>query len=113
MPENTDANSNFRPLSTTSLLQCPHGGNVRITPTRKRPVDPGPGMIVTANDIFQVCGCPFSTPTGPSPCQRVTWLVSNSDRQVDGENTLNYASIGSCITQKGTPQGPVLIVSDR
>lgn len=112
MPQNSGSSPNFLPLTTMSTLKCPHGGQVKITPTRPRPCPPRLGSLVTENDSFNVCGCPFATPAGPSPCQRVYWLVSNSDLQVDGQNTLNYASIGSCVTQAGAPQGPVIIVAE-
>ncbi|MCX7420373.1 MAG: hypothetical protein NT013_12680 [Planctomycetia bacterium] len=111
MPQNSGSSPNFVPLTTMSKLMCPHGGSVQIAAARLRPIPPRQGSIVTENDSFNVCGCGFA-PAGPSPCLRVVWLASNSDLQVDGQNTLNYTSIGQCVTQHGIVQGPVIIVAE-
>lgn len=98
-------------LTTDAVLTCPHGGTVSITPSSAR-VSAG-GTVVVQTDTATVAGCPFTTPSNPSPCVRVQWVVADSRVTVNGAATLSAGSTGLCLSAAGAPQGPVVVVSTQ
>jgi len=98
------------PLTEQSVLMCPHSGTVMSVPTRaSAPPSAGP-RILTVNDVFVVNGCPLVGFLGRlSPCLTVQWVVSNSQFQVNGANTLTAGSVGLCENADRFPQGNVII----
>ena len=99
-------------LTSASVLTCPHGAPVLITPTNPRASAMG-APLVTANDVFTVVGCPFqlpTTPPTPSPCVTVQWVVTDLRM---GAPTLSQSSVGLCLSVAQAPQGPVLIQSTQ
>lgn len=88
------------PLTTLSVMQCPHGGQVTCVPTGPPPASPLPngGLPLKYTDGGVVAGCAFFT-----PCVKVQWLAGPT-------LTLTATSVGLCKSAANVPQGPVLIV---
>ncbi|MBL8177234.1 MAG: peptidoglycan-binding protein [Bryobacterales bacterium] len=86
-------------LTRESVVKCSHGGSV---------VMPAPrfGPFLTADDFYAVAGCGFQT-----PCRKVKWIISNPGFRYAGRNTLNYSSVGVCVSAFGVPTGPVVIMA--
>src|SRR5262245_34835004 len=98
-------------LNVTSLLTCPHGGQVQIVPADLR-AQAGGAPLATANDVFTVIGCPFQIPAVvpiPSPCVIVRWVLTDLRIKAGGARTLSQASQGICYSAQQAPQGPVMI----
>jgi hypothetical protein len=91
------------PVTTNSVMMCPHGGHVVCTPTDMNRATPN-GPQLKATDICNVVGCPFSINGQPSPCTRVQWMPTG------GTQNLDCHSIGIVIGINGIPQGPVTII---
>jgi hypothetical protein len=95
-------------LTTTSMMQCPHGGIVTATTTNVMAQANG-DYIVRSGDTFLIAGCAFTLPSGPHPCMTVQWMVSALMNQVMGDNVLTEDSFGLCLAADQTPQGPVVV----
>jgi hypothetical protein len=94
-------------LTTSSVMQCPHGGVVQVVPSNTR-VRSGGSPILTTADAATVIGCPFIVALVPSPCVRVQWVTGDVKAQA-GSSTLSQSSVGLCMSAAGVPQGPVVI----
>jgi hypothetical protein len=94
-------------LTTSSIMQCPHGGlvNVLSSDTRVRAVS---SFVLRSSDTFTVAGCPFS-PGTPHPCVRVQWVQPSLKSQAMGDFTLTEESVGLCVAADMAVQGTVLI----
>jgi len=91
------------PLTAAAVIQCPHGGKVRVRFTSPRPSFP---QVLLVGDQFLVSGCPFvSGENRPSPCVTVLWTPSK------GSGTLTNTSTGVCLSLNQAPQGEVIVVS--
>jgi peptidoglycan hydrolase-like protein with peptidoglycan-binding domain len=93
-----DFDTSEPPLTTSSILRCPHGGEVKCTPTgppRIGQVSGGTPLMTT--DPGVVAGCML-----PTPCVRVQWVPAPT-------LTLTARSIGLCMSAAGVPQGSVVI----
>ncbi|TQV87762.1 hypothetical protein [Aliikangiella coralliicola] len=103
-------------LTTTSVLQCPHGGTVQISSTNTKVTTNGMTLAL-ATDIYTISGCPFQIPVGtgtvPSPCVKVQWIVTDLKSNVNGIPTVSTTSTGLCLAATQAPQGPVSIVSTQ
>ena len=99
-------------ITTTSTLQCPHGGTVSIVSSNTQ-VKAGGAALALATDTFTISGCPFQIPVGPgtkpSPCLQVQWVVKDLRTKVKEQQTLSTASVGLCLSAEQIPQGPVVI----
>jgi len=82
------------PLTTKNRLVCPHGGPVVVTAS-------GRSVVLRANDLFVVTGCPFSL----GPCVTVRWVKAGPSGYLDEQ------SVGLCFNAAQVPQGPVVIVA--
>lgn len=102
-------------LTTSSTLQCPHGGTVTITSTNMRAKADG-APLATMADTFTIAGCPFqlpTTPPTPSPCLTVRWLVTDMRVKANSNLTLSMSSQGLCLSGAQIPQGPVVIANTQ
>ncbi len=103
-------------LTTSSTLQCPHGGQVQVTTTNTKVKADG-GYVLTVSDTFIISGCPFQIPAAPSPipspCMTVQWVVPDMFCKVNGTPTLSSSSVGLCLSAMQVPQGPVSIVNTQ
>ena len=91
------------PITTNSVLLCPHGGRIVAAPVGVRPPGPDGAMPLKAQDVFTVAGCAFFIGAIPSPCVRVNWVGAGPD------GSLNAGSVGLCIGANGAPQGPAVV----
>ena len=102
-------------LTTTSSLQCPHGGTVSITSSNSKVTSGTP--LALATDTFTIAGCPFQIPVGvgtvPHPCVRVQWTKVDTKTLVGGVPTVSQDSVGICLAADQAPQGPVSVVSTQ
>lgn len=98
-------------LTMSSVMMCPHGG--QVTPiTSNVQVQAGGGFVLRATDTFLIVGCPFAIPAVvpiPHPCIQVQWVVSSLVNEVGSAPVLTQESVGLCIAPDGVPQGPVMI----
>jgi hypothetical protein len=95
-------------LTASSVLMCPHGGLVKVTPVSQRVRLPG-GAVLRADDGFEVMLCPFP-PTGtPHPCKTVQWRVTATKVAHAGSKVLTADSVGVCLAADNSPQGLVMI----
>lgn len=100
-------------LNVSASLQCPHGGQVRVSPVQ-RVAKAGGSLMATSGEVFTIAGCPFQLPgPTPSPCVRIRWLISDSRVKVAGQRTLSQGSTGLCLSAAGVPQGPVVIAQTQ
>src|SRR5947209_3510185 len=102
-------------ITTSSSLQCPHGGQVQIISGNTR-VKAGGDFVALATDTFLISGCPFqipATPPIPSPCLTVQWLLTDLRTNVDDTPTLSQSSVGMCLSGAQIPQGPVVVVNTQ
>lgn len=98
-------------LTTASVLQCPHGGVVSAITTNIA-AQAGGAYIVRSSDTFMIAGCPFTlpvTPPVPHPCMTVQWVTSALMNTVMSDSVLTEESVGMCLADDQTPQGPVMI----
>ena len=98
-------------LTVASVLMCPHGGMVTVTPASTRATAGSP--IVCGSDTFIVAGCAFNIAGMPSPCVSVQWVVTATRVQSASALALNDASVGLCLAATQAPQGPVSIQSTQ
>lgn len=102
-------------LTRSSVLQCPHGGQVIIQTSNTVTNNQIP--LPTQFDTFTVVGCPYQMPapsgTVPSPCVLVRWVKADIKVKINGVPSLNEQSIGICYSAQQIPQGPVSIVQTQ
>lgn len=99
-------------LTTASKLQCPHGGQVRITTSNDRAKAAGTALV-RASDTFSISGCPFPSSGPPHPCVRVKWVMPALRGKALREALLTRDSVGLCVAADDAPQGTVLILSTQ
>ncbi|MDQ1720917.1 MAG: hypothetical protein QOI26_651 [Pseudonocardiales bacterium] len=95
-------------LTTSSTLQCPHGGMVSAVPANSK-VSLGGSPIVLSSDTFIIGGCAFNVAGAPHPCLQVQWIVTALSGTADGSQPLTTDSAGLCKAADGAVQGPVTI----
>jgi hypothetical protein len=98
-------------LTVASVLMCPHGGLVTVSPASTRATAGSP--IICGSDTFIVAGCAFNIAGVPSPCVSVNWMVTATRVQSGGALALNESSVGLCVAATQAPQGPVQIQSTQ
>jgi hypothetical protein len=100
-----------RALTTSTSLQCPHGGTVSVASSNQS--TQSRGFVLRDTDTFTVAGCPLTTPGGtPIPCVTVRWVLCDLKVQVLGAATLSEASIGVCLNAAQAPQGTVVVAGN-
>jgi len=98
-------------LTVASVLMCPHGGMVTVSPASTRATAGSP--IVCGTDTFIVAGCAFNIAGVPSPCVSINWVLTTTRVQSGGALALNESSVGLCFAATQAPQGPVSIQSTQ
>lgn len=101
-------------LTTASTLQCPHGGQVKVTTSNTR-VNAASSPAVCSSDTFTISGCSFALPppVGPHPCVRVQWVKASLHVKVVSAAVLTEESVGLCLAADSVPQGSVLVNSTQ
>ncbi len=94
-------------LTTSSIMQCPHGGMVNVISSDTR-VQAVSSFVLRSSDTFTIAGCPFNLVT-PHPCVQVQWVQPSLKSQVMGDFTLTEESLGLCVAADMAVQGTVLI----
>jgi len=95
-------------LNTSSVMMCPHGGQVTAVTANTRARAAG-GFLLRASDTLLVAGCPLNVAGAPHPCVRVQWMTPSPRTRVTGDFALTQQSVGLCLAADGAPQGAVLI----
>lgn len=98
-------------LTTTSTVQCPHGGRAILTTANAR-VTGGGAPILLDTDIHPVVGCAFVVALKPSPCIRIQWVAGAARARI-GTAPLVASSIGVCYSPEGAPQGVAIVVNTQ
>lgn len=99
-------------LTVSSVLMCPHGGQVTAISSNAR-VQASGGFVLRVSDTFIVVGCPLNVLGAPHPCVQVQWMPSGTRTQVAGDFVLNEASTGLCLAADMAPQGTALILATQ
>jgi hypothetical protein len=95
-------------LTVASILLCPHGGRVSVTPTSGATLGaPAPVLLISDTNI--VLDCPDRPPDRPPPCVRVNWVSSGGRTLVRGVPVLTRAATGICVDIADQIKGPVVI----
>lgn len=94
--------------TTTSTIQCPHGG-MAILLTSNTLVQVQGAFAVLETDIHPVVGCPFTLGTVYHPCVMIRWSVGAVQTRVSGIPVLLQTSVGMCYAADQAPQGVALI----
>ena len=98
-------------LTTTSSVQCPHGGRAILT-TKNATSNAGTSMLLES-DIHPVVGCTFFIGPNYSPCVTIEWSAGASALSVGGTKVLVKSSIGQCKAGAGAVQGVAIIASTQ
>ncbi len=95
-------------LNGSSMMMCPHGGQVTAITTNTR-AKAGGDFILRSSDTFMIAGCPFAIGPAPHPCVQVQWVQPDTRSQVMSDFTLSEASVGLCVAPDQAVQGTVLV----
>jgi hypothetical protein len=100
-------------LTTSSSIQCPHGGKAVLKAGQSR-VKAGGSLVLLKSDVHQVRGCPFTLPgPKPSPCIRIEWSGGTGKVALRGKAALVRSSIGKCFSAENAFQGLAVIGSTQ
>lgn len=84
-----------------ATVLCSHGGQAM-------PTSPNPRVMVSGQPVatqpapYSIAGCPFSQPSGPSPCITGQWLTAATRVLVGGMPVILFDSQATC-APNGTP----------
>jgi hypothetical protein len=95
-------------LNTSSVMMCPHGGQVQAISSNTR-AQAGGSFLLRASDTFTIVGCPFNLGVTPHPCVQVQWLQTATRSKAISDFTLTQASVGLCLAPDMAPQGTVIV----
>lgn len=98
-------------LTTSSTLNCPHGGTVTASPGSAH--TKAGSAILRSSDSFVIGACSFQISGAPHPCTSVKWIVTAMKVKDGGDPVLTDASVGLCVAGDQAPQGAVLISPDQ
>ncbi len=96
-------------LTASTVMMCPHGGQVQVVTTNTR-TKAGGDFLLRPSDTFQIVGCPFFLGIPPHPCVTVQWVVTALRSKSAGDFHLTESSVGLCLAADQAPQGPVQIL---
>jgi hypothetical protein len=96
-------------LTTSSTMQCPHGGSVSATSSNTTVKADG-SAVLRSSDTFTIAGCGLTFPP-PHPCMQVQWVQPAAKSKVSGDFTLTESSVGMCVAADQATQGTVTIVN--
>jgi hypothetical protein len=99
-------------LTVSSVMMCPHGGQVQAVTTNTRARVAG-DFALRQSDTFVIAGCPFVLGIVPHPCVRVQWVRSSAQSQIIDDFTLTEESVGLCVAADQAVQGTVLIMETQ
>lgn len=97
-------------LTTTTSMQCPHGGTITPSTSNKRVKADGQ-FVLRSTDQFTIGGCTHTIASSPHPCVRVRWDVHAEVHKSDSAPSLTVNSVGYCLDGAGGTQGTVVVKS--
>ena len=95
-------------LNMSSVMMCPHGGQVQPVTSNAR-VKAGGDFALRASDTFLIAGCPLVLGLVPHPCMQVQWVVPAARDKVTSDSALTETSVGLCVAADQAVQGAVII----
>lgn len=98
-------------LTTTSTVQCPHGGQALLASSKHALLIDGASALLQS-DVHAVVGCPF-TPVAYSPCVSIRWLSGATQTAIDQVPVLLQTSVGLCLNAAQVPQGLAIVVQTQ
>ena len=98
-------------LTTTSSVQCPHGGRA-VLATSNTTTSAGAAMLLES-DVHTVVGCPFYNGGSYSPCLTVEWAAGASALRIGGTKVLLKTSVGTCKNGAGAIQGTAIVTATQ
>lgn len=99
-------------LTSTSTIQCPHGGAATVSPSQTAVKADG-APVLTESDVHTVAGCSFNVSGSPNPCVSIAWSAGAQKVSVNGSPALTRSSIGQCKSGAGAVQGTALIANTQ
>ena len=90
-------------ITTMSVITCPHGGTVTVTPTSGLLIDGFPAASVT--DQASISGCPEA-----DPCTSVGWATEGV-LVVGGQEIAMFPELSACVTVGGANSGPPIVTA--
>lgn len=94
--------------TTTSTIQCPHGGRAILLTTNTLMQIQG-AFALLETDVHPVVGCPFTPGSVYHPCVTIRWSTGATQTNVAGVPVLLQTSVGVCYAADQAPQGTALI----
>lgn len=95
-------------LNKSSVLMCPHGGQVNII-TSNTKSKAGGDFLVRSSDTFLIAGCALNISGTPHPCVEVQWVQTVAQSKSSGDFHLSEQSTGLCKAGDQAVQGTVMI----
>ncbi|MDA9504175.1 hypothetical protein XI09_05235 [Bradyrhizobium sp. CCBAU 11386] len=95
-------------LNTSSVMMCPHGGQVQPVSSNSR-AQAGGAFLLRASDTFTIAGCSFNLGVTLHPCVQVQWVQPAGRSKAVSDFTLTQASVGLCLAADMAPQGSVIV----
>jgi hypothetical protein len=99
-------------LTSTSTVQCPHGGMASVSPSQTAVKADG-APVLTENDVHTVVGCSFNVSSSPNPCVTIAWSAGAQKVSVGGSPALIRSSVGQCKSGAGAVQGMAVIANTQ
>ena len=99
-------------LPVTAVGACPHGGQLKITPTNTR-VLVGGLPVAVATDTFVVAGCVFNIAGAPKPCVTARWLAPATRVLINGQPALLLTSGAVSLSADQAPPWPMVVTSPQ
>lgn len=101
-------------LHVNATVNCPHGGQATLLPSRTRVLASGQ-PVATLADVYTITGCAFTVGTKPQPCVTIKWVTPSARITLDGQPAILQSSVGLCQSAEQIPQGPpnVVVVQQR
>jgi hypothetical protein len=88
-------------ITSASVLTCPHGGTVLVSPSSGLVVDGA--LAASVEDQASISGCPEA-----DPCLSVQW-ASSGVLLVGGVEIVMFAELSSCLTAGGANSGAPIV----
>lgn len=98
-------------LTTTSSVQCPHGGRALLLTSNTCSLA-GASMLLES-DVHSVVGCSFFAGQKYSPCLTIEWSAGASALTISGTKVLVRSSVGKCKNDSGVVQGSAIVASTQ
>jgi hypothetical protein len=97
-------------LTSTALIQCPHGGVATVITTNAQ-VSAGGAFVLRSTDIFTIVGCSLAASGTTPPCATIEWIVPALANSVLDDFVLTTDSVGLCL---GSPApGPPIVTATQ